>query len=97
MQDFKRAFGITLSVIILLFALVFAFELTNRIIAESGFSSGEVFDFEFEENVFSGEVFGRKFSADFSPFFGFLPKMRFLLFFLPPFIRFGIIVLGTVL
>lgn len=94
MSDFKRAFGMTLSVIILLFVLVFAFELTNRIIAESGFSSGEVFDFEFEENVFSGEVFGRKFSADLSPVFGFLPKLRFLRFFLPPFARLFIILWG---
>lgn len=87
MSDFKRAFGIALSVIILLFVLVFAFELTNRTVAESGFSSGEVFDFEFSGNVFSGEIFGRKFSADFSPVSGFLPKLRFLRFFLPPFVR----------
>ena len=87
MPDFKRAFGITLSVIILSLFLVFAFELTNRIIAESGFSSGEIFDFEFEENIFSGEIFGHEFSADFSPFLKILPKFRFILFFLPPFIR----------
>lgn len=94
MSDFKRAFGIAFSVIILLLVLIFAFELTNRIIVKSGFSSGEIFDFEFKDNVFSGEVFGRKFSADFSPFFSFLPNLRFLLFLLPPFIRLFIILLG---
>ena len=94
MSDFKRAFGIAFSVIILLLALIFAFELTNRIIVKSGFSSGEIFDFEFKDNVFSGEFFGQKFYADLSPFFSFLPNLRFLLFLLPPFVRLFIILLG---
>ena len=82
--------------ILIFFVLVFAFEMTNRVIEKSGFSSGEVFDFSFEENVFSGEIFGRKFSADFSPAFEFLPKLRFLRFLLPPFIRLGTVIFGIV-
>ena len=89
MRDFKRAFGICLSVILLFFVLVFAFEMTNRVIEKSGFSSGEVFDFRFEKEVFSGEILGRKFSADFSYASEFIPKLRFLRFLLPPFIRFA--------
>lgn len=97
MRDFKRAFGICLSVILLFFVLVFAFEMTNRVIEKSGFSSGEVFDFRFEEEVFSGEILGRKFSADFSSVSEFLPKLRFLRFLLPPFIRFGTVLFEIIL
>ncbi len=97
MREFKRAFGICLSVILLFFVLVFAFEMTNRVVEKSGFSSGEVFDFRFEEEVFSGEILGRKFSADFSPALKILPKLRFLRFLLPPFIRFGAIILKMII
>ena len=97
MRDFKRAFGICLSVILLFFVLVFAFEMTNRVIEKSGFSSGEVFDFRFDEEVFSGEILGRKFSADLSPALEFLPKLRFLRFLLPPFIRFGAVLFEIIL
>ena len=96
MKDFRRAFGTALAVIFLLFFLVFSFELINRNLAESGFSSGEVLLFEFEENIFSGEILGRKFSADFSPALEFLPRLRVLRFFLPPFIRLGFLIMGSV-
>ena len=89
MRDFKRAFGLTLAIIILLFFLVFSFELVNKTVLKSGFSSGEVLLFEFEENVFSGEILGRKFSADFSPALDFFRSLRFLRFLVPPFIRQG--------
>ena len=96
MKDFRRAFGTALAVIFLLFFLVFSFELINQNLAKSGFSSGEVLLFEFEENVFSGEILGRKFSADFSPALEFLPRLRVLRFFLPPFIRLGFLIIGSV-
>lgn len=96
MFDFKRAFFITLSSVFLVLLLVFAFELINRSTEKSGFSSGEVFDFSVAENVFSGEIFGRKFSADLSPAVEFFPKLRFLGFFLPPFIRLGFIIIWAV-
>ncbi len=89
MNRFKRAFGLTLAVIILLLFLVFSFELINKAVSKSGFSSGEVLLFEFDENVFYGEFLGRKFSADLSPALEFLPRLRVLRFFLPPFIRLG--------
>ncbi len=95
MKDFRRAFGTALAVIFLLFFLVFSFELINQNLAESGFSSGEVLFFEFEEKVFSGEILGRKFSADFSPALEFLPRLRVLRFFLPPFIRLGFLIIGA--
>ena len=96
MNHFKRAFGLTLAVIILLFFLVFSFELINKTLAKSGFSSGEVLLLEFEEKVFSGEILGQKFSADFSPAFEFLPKLRFLRFLVPPVIRLGFLIIGSV-
>ena len=97
MNHFKRAFGLTLAVIILLFFLVFSFELINKTLAKSGFSSGEVLLFEFDENVFSGEILGQKFSADFSPVLEFLPKLRFLRFLVPPVIRLGVLMVSEVI
>ena len=97
MRDFKRAFGLTLAVIILLFFLVFSFELINKTVSKSGFSSGEVILFEFEKNVFSGEILGQKFSADFSPVFEFLPKLRVLKFLVPPVIRLGILMVCEII
>ena len=95
MRDFKRAFGLTLAIIILLFFLVFSFELINKTLAKSGFSSGEVLLFEIEENVFSGEILGQEFSADLSPVFEFLPKLRVLRFLVPPVIRLGVLAVET--
>ena len=95
MRDFKRAFGLTLAIIILLFFLVFSFELINRTLGKSGFSSGEVLSFEIKEAVFSGEILGRKFSADLSPALEFLPRLRFLRFLVPPFIRLGVLIAAT--
>ena len=96
MRDFKRAFGICLSVILLFFVLVFAFEMTNRVIEKSGFSSGEVIVLKLEETVFWGEILGRKFYFDFSPVISFLPRLRVLRFFIPPFIRLGVLVFGFI-
>ena len=93
-EYFKRAFALSLSVLVLFLVLVFAFELTDRTVEKSGFSSGEVLDFSFDENVFSGEILGRKFSADFSPAVAFLPRLRIFSIFLPPFIKLGIILLS---
>ena len=95
MNDFKRAFGLTLAVIILLFFLVFSFELINKTLAKSGFSSGEVLLLEFEEKGFSGEILGRKFSADLSPAFEFLRSLRVLRFLVPPVIRLGVFIAGA--
>lgn len=75
--------------------MIFAFELINKNVSESGFSSGEVLLLEFDENIFSGEIFGRAFSFDFSPLIKFLPGLRLLIFILPPFIRIGFILLGV--
>lgn len=97
MRDFKRAFGLTLAVIVLLFFLVFSFELINKTLAKSGFSSGEVLLLEFEEKGFSGEILGQKFSADFSPVLEFLPKLRFLRFLVPPVIRLGVLIVSEVI
>ena len=96
MNHFKRAFAISLSGIMLFLLLVFSFELINLSVEKSGFSSGEVFFVEFEENIFSGEILGRKFSANFSPVFEFFPRLRFLRFFIPPVIRIGFIIIGAV-
>ena len=95
MNHFKRAFGLTLAVIILLFFLVFSFELINKTVSESGFSSGEVLSLEFEEKVFSGEILGQEFSADLSPALEFLPRLRILRFLVPPVIRLGFLAIET--
>ena len=96
LKDFKRAFIISVSGILLFFLLVFSFEFINETVSKSGFSSGEVLFLEFRENVFSGEILGKKFSADFSAAAEFLPKIRFLQILLPPVIRLGIIIAGAV-
>lgn len=75
--------------------MIFAFELINKNVSESGFSSGEVLLLEFDENIFSGEIFGRDFSFDFSPLIKFFPGLRLWIFILPPFIRIGFILLGV--
>ena len=87
MFDFKRAFFITLSSVFLVLLLVFAFELINRSTEKSGFSSGEVFVFSFDEGVFSGEFFGRKFSFDFSAFGKILSLFGYFFVLLPPFLQ----------
>ena len=97
MNDFKRAFGLTLAVIILLFFLVFSFELINRTVSKSGFSSGEVLVLKLEETVFWGEILGRKFYFDFSLAINFLPRLRALRFLVPPFIRLGVVFLRAVI
>lgn len=87
MSGFIRSFFLSLSVIVLVFVLVFGFELTNRNIENSGFSSGEVFDFSLSESAFSGEILGRKFSFDIIPAPVIMKYIRPATFFLPPFIR----------
>lgn len=67
--------------------MIFAFELINLNISESGFSSGEVFVFSFDEGVFSGEFFGRKFSFDFSVFGKILSVFGYFFVLLPPFLQ----------
>ena len=84
---FRRSFFLTLSIIVLFLVLIFAFELINLNISESGFSSGEVFVFSFDEGVFSGEFFGRKFSFDFSVFGKILPVFGYFFVLLPPFLQ----------
>ena len=84
MSQFKRALGLTLSVIILIFILVFAFELINTVTKQSGFSSGEVFAFDYSESILSGEVMGRKFRLDFSPLISALPVLEKATLLLPP-------------
>lgn len=87
MSGFIRGFCLSLSVILLVFVLVFGFELINRNIGNSGFSSGEVFDFSLSESAFSGEILGRKFSFDVIPAPVIMKYIRPATFFLPPFIR----------
>ncbi|MBQ7874268.1 MAG: hypothetical protein IJ306_03780 [Oscillospiraceae bacterium] len=76
MTHFGRALFVTLAAIILVLTAVLAFELINESISKSGFSSGEVLVFQYEEGVFSGEIMGREFSADISPLLGALPVLE---------------------
>ena len=87
MLYFKRAFFIALAVTLLLFVLVFGFELINASIEKSGFSSGEVSSFSFSDGVLAGEIMGEKFSVDFSSIGNVLSKTKFLIWLLPPFLR----------
>ena len=91
-----RIFGIWLIFVFAVLIMLLGFEFVNKTVSKSGFSSGKVLLFELEEKVFSGEILGRKFSADFSPVFEFFPKLRFLRFFIPPVIRIGFIIIGAV-
>ncbi|MBQ6878090.1 MAG: hypothetical protein IJO22_06795 [Oscillospiraceae bacterium] len=86
-EYFKRAFALSLSVLVLFLVLVFAFELINRRTEKSGFSSGEVFSFDYTEPYFSGEFFGKEFSFNLSFFIKAFSAGKNLLVLLPPFIR----------
>lgn len=77
--------------------LVFSFELINRTVIESGFSSGEVLSLDFEESVLDLEFLGRKFSLDFSAFSEITERLLPLRFLLPPFMRLGFSVIDIVL
>ena len=82
MAAFRRAFAISICAVFLVFMLVFGFELVNRSVSKSGFSSGEVLVFELKNQAFSGEILGRRFLFDLSgiyAFFSFLEKLCFLL------------------
>lgn len=83
MYAFLRAFILTLfaSVILICFALCISF--VNREVAESGFSSGEVFAFEHEGDILSGEVFGKSFSADISAVYPAVSFFKLSAVFLP--------------
>lgn len=86
MKDFARALFVAFSSIILVLGLVFAFELVNKTVSKSGFSSGEVFVIETENETINGEVLGKKFSFDVSfanEFFSFAEKLTLIL--PPPF------------
>ena len=79
-----RIFAIWLIFVFAVLIMVLGFEFVNKTVSKSGFSSGEVFEFEEENGVIEGEILGRKFSADISPAFSVLPYFGRLFFLLPP-------------
>ena len=79
-----RIFAIWLIFVFAVLIAVLGFEFVNKTVSKSGFSSGEVFEFEEENGVIEGEILGRKFSADISPLYSFLPHFKKLFFLLPP-------------
>ena len=97
MAEFRRALFLTLAVTVLVLTAVLAFSLINENIAKSGFSSGEVLVFKFDEGVFSGEIMGQKFAADISPLLGAFPMLENLTLLLSPCSRLLIRVIFMVL
>lgn len=85
MIHFIRSLFMTLTVTAVVLTAVLAFEYINENVSKSGFSSGEVLSFGYEEGVFSGEIMGEKFSADISPALKFLPVLENFALLLPPF------------
>lgn len=83
MAAFIRAFVLSLFSVVILIAFALGISAVSSEAFESGFSSGEFFEFEHEENVFSAEIFGRRFSADFSDFEKVFSAARFFAVFLP--------------
>lgn len=88
-DNFKRAFAVTLAAVLLLLLLVFSFELINKTVIESGFSSGEVLSLDFEKTVLNLEFLGRKLSLDFSALSEIFERLFPLKFLFPPFMRLG--------
>ena len=97
MVYFRRSLFLTLWVIGLVLVLVLGFYLVNLSAEKSGFSSGEVLVFDSGEDSFSGEIFGEKFSFDFSVMEKYIPVLKTAAVFLPPPIKFFIRILYWVL
>ncbi|MGN0629356.1 MAG: hypothetical protein ACI4IW_06985 [Oscillospiraceae bacterium] len=67
MKDFKRAFGATLSIVLLLIIGMSALSLISTVSEASGFSSGEFLSVELEQGVLKTEFLGERFKTDFRP------------------------------
>lgn len=67
MKDFRRAFGATLSVVVLLIIGMSALSLISTASEASGFSSGEFFSAKLEQGVLKTEFLGKGFKTDFRP------------------------------
>ena len=87
LNSFMRAFAISLAAVILLFLTFFSFEVINMTVEKSGFSSGAVFEFLAEGDLFKIEFLGRKFFFDISPFSKILSIAEGFLILLPPVLR----------
>lgn len=85
---YARIFCIWLIFVFSAVVLLLGFELVNGVIAESGFSSGEVFVFSEAEGIIEGEFFGRSFNGDFSAAGEFLHWADNLALLLPPYFQF---------
>ena len=66
--DFRRAFFLSLSAVIILIFFALGLSFVCGSLAESGFSSGEFFTVEHRGDELFAEVFGKSFSADVSSF-----------------------------
>lgn len=83
-MKYLRIFAVWLIFVFAVLVMMLGFEFVNKVTAESGFSSGEVFAFEQEGDMVSGEIFGKSFSADISPVSKAAPWLDNFALLLPP-------------
>ncbi len=67
MNDFKRAFGATFSLVVMIIVGILALSLISTVSEASGFSSGEFLSLEFEAGVLHVEFLGERYYSDFRP------------------------------
>lgn len=84
MSRFKRAFGATFSVTLLIIFGLLAMSLVSEVSEKNGFSSGEFFGAEFSEGVLKTEFLGEKFTADLRPALFTAKKLEPAAILLPP-------------
>lgn len=84
MRSFKRSFWITLAWAAAIICGTAAAAAVSAAAQRSGFSSGEFFVFAFDKGALFGEVFGSRFSFDFSPAIAAARRLEPLAVLLPP-------------
>ncbi len=84
MRCFARAFTVTAVGVILVLILLLCFVLINENIGESGYHSGKVLLFSYENGVFSGEIMGEKFALSTALPKRAMPISKSLTLLLPP-------------
>lgn len=88
MKHFRRAFGATLSLTVLIIFGLAAMSLISAVSEQSGFYSGEFFAADISEGILKTEFLGEKFTADLRPAIFAAKKLEPAAILLPPQIQF---------
>ncbi len=84
MSDFKRAFGATFAITVMVIVGMLAISLISTVSEASGFSSGEFLAFELEPGILHVEFLGERYYTDFRPLLYALEVLKPAAIFLPP-------------